>query len=172
MTIYFTSDFHFGHENIIRLVGRPFSNLEEMHGSLIRSVNARVGENDELYVLGDFSFKLKQAQAWAIRDEIKCKNVHLVCGNHDCGWVGTDAFKSVSDYRELKTDKGKIVLCHYPFASWNGMRRGAIHLHGHIHSNGTYNLNNLAERKRILDVGVDANEYRPVSLEEVFGMMS
>ena len=167
MTVYFTSDLHLGHENIIKFTDRPFGCLEEMHQTLIRNINDKVKADDELYILGDFSFKLKRSRALGIRSRIECKNLHLIRGNHDCGWSGTNAFRSVSDYLELKTTDSIFILCHYPFASWNGMRRGSIHLHGHIHSNGAHNRENLEKGRRIFDVGVDANEYKPVSIEDI-----
>jgi calcineurin-like phosphoesterase family protein len=54
-------------------------------------------------------------------------------------------------------DGVQLVLCHYPFRSWNGMHRGAVNLHGHSHGR----LKPLARQH---DVGVDARGYRPVML--------
>lgn len=179
---FFTSDLHLGHANIIRLAGRPFLDVDEMDRGLIRAINERVAPTDTLWVLGDFSFRIPVEEAYALRQEINCRDVRLVTGNHDKDWAGqpepySSCFSEVHELGHvLHLDKGavepprsrKVTLCHYPMASWDGSRHGAVHLHGHIHSVGSgYN-----ERMRSLgvlryDVGVDANGYAPVSLEEV-----
>ena len=55
--IYFTSDLHFGHDNIIRHTGRSFENAEEMDRILIKKWNQTVSSRDEVYILGDFTMK-------------------------------------------------------------------------------------------------------------------
>ena len=68
----------------------------------------------------------------------------------------------------LKIDRQKIVLSHYPMVDWQGMSHGSWHLHGHIHScGGAYNKFNLRQGLLRYDVGVDANSYAPVSLDEL-----
>ena len=184
MGIYFTSDLHLGHANAIEHTERPFSNVEEMNTELIANINKVVGEKDQLWILGDFSFGITRDEAKALRKKIKCKHVHLVYGNHDKNYDGLRVFESTQHYRELKTEYGKVVLFHYPISDWSSKHYGSIHLHGHIHSTGEYNRKNL-ERKadelfseghvareaslsyRIYDVGVDANHYAPVSLDYI-----
>jgi calcineurin-like phosphoesterase family protein len=84
---------------------------------------------------------------------------HLIAGNNDepatracAGWA------SVRDYAEIELDGRRLVLCHYPLRSWNGMGRGAINLHGHSHGR-------LAPLLRQFDVGVDARGFQPVGLD-------
>lgn len=169
MGIWFTSDLHLGHGNILRhQPNRPWDDVESMNEALIGNINELVSEQDVLYILGDFSFKVKQAQAMELREGIRCRNVHLVRGNHDCGWNGTSAFKTVTDYVELKTDSRKIVMSHYPFLEWNGSRRGwSVMLHGHQHNDAGYNEANIEAGILRFDVGVDANDFKPVSLDTV-----
>lgn len=54
--IYFTSDLHFGHRNVIRFDNRPFSSVEEMDAALIERWNQKVSNEDAVYVLGDLSW--------------------------------------------------------------------------------------------------------------------
>ena len=54
--IWFTSDLHLGHANILRLAGRPWEDVDRMNAALVTAINARVMPGDTLYVLGDFSF--------------------------------------------------------------------------------------------------------------------
>ena len=85
--IYFTSDTHFGHANVIRFAGRPWQTIEQMDAALAASINARVGMRDELWILGDFSYRLGRDKALAIRQSITCRRIHLVPGNHDRNWA-------------------------------------------------------------------------------------
>ena len=165
--IFLTSDPHFGHGNIIKYVSRPFDNVEEMDKTLIKNFNRVVGENDILYILGDFTMGGSHTKCMKYREQINCKHVHLILGNHDKRNMYYDYFESVQDYKELKMDGIKLCLSHYPFLSWNGKDRGSIMCHGHIHSNKRSNETNQWQGILRYDVGVDANDYEPVSIEEI-----
>ncbi len=186
--LYFTSDLHLGHENAIEFKHRPFANLEEMNQTLIQNINDTVSAADELWILGDFSFKINREEVRALRRQISCRHVHLIYGNHDKDYSSDHIFQSVQHYRELKTDYGRVVLFHYPILEWHAAHYGSILLHGHIHSTGDYNEENLKKKYsdrityghkaklddlglRIYDVGVDANNYRPISLERIAELM-
>lgn len=169
--IFFTSDTHFGHARVLEFTDRPYEAVGQMNDSLVDAVNSRVGEDDELYILGDYSFKMTVADAYGLRKKIACKRVHLVPGNHDKDWTQpavADAFIVEPTIRVLKVDGLKIVMSHYPMADWQGMSHGSWHLHGHIHSaGGAYNAFNREQGLLRYDVGVDANAYAPVSLDEL-----
>ncbi len=186
--IYFTSDLHLGHEKAIEFTNRPFTDLEDMNNTLIQNINDTVGKKDELWILGDFAYKLKRDEVRELRNRILCKNVHLVRGNHDKDYSKDAIFSSVQEYKELKTGYGRFILFHYPILRWNASHYGSVHLHGHIHSVGTYNELNLQTRYsdrypdyalpdpedlmlRIYDVGVDANNYKPVSIDQIAELM-
>jgi calcineurin-like phosphoesterase family protein len=87
-----------------------------------------------------------------------------------------DLFKSVSEYLYLdlripnskkEIDKYTIVCLHYPIASWNGMNDGVIHLHGHVHLPNHLRVAN----GKAMDVGVDGNHLKPISLDEILIIM-
>jgi calcineurin-like phosphoesterase family protein len=88
--LFFTSDTHFNHTNICQGVSkwadertcRPFQSLEQMNKQLVDNINSVVGEDDILFHLGDWSFGGKE-QIWEFRKQIRCKNIHLILGNHD-----------------------------------------------------------------------------------------
>jgi calcineurin-like phosphoesterase family protein len=86
--------------------------------------------------------------------------LHLVVGNHDHTRTRKHPrWLSVSPFEELKDEHFTlIVLCHYALETWNRSHYGTVHLHGHSHGS-------LPSRGRRLDVGVDAWDFRPVSLE-------
>ena len=169
--LWFTSDTHFGHANVLGFTGRPWSGIEAMNRGIITNINVRVMPGDELYVLGDFSFSITVQQALELRRQIRCRKVHLVRGNHGKDWsqpAVAGAFIVEQPICVLKVDGQKLVMSHYPMADWQGMSHGSWHLHGHIHSQGSsYNEANLRQGLQRYDVGVDANGYMPVSLAEL-----
>lgn len=170
--IWFTADTHFGHANVLRFTDRHerWNTIEQMDAGFVANINSCVAPGDDLYVLGDFSFKLDAEQARAIRERIRCKNVHLVPGNHDKDWTQDEVagtFIVEPPIVKLKSQGLKLMLCHYPMVDWEGLGHGSIHLHGHIHAPAAYNEWNRANRVLRFDVGVDANGYLPVSLGQV-----
>lgn len=167
--IYFTSDLHFYHENIIRICDRPFGSVEEMNEALIDNWNSTVMENDEVYILGDVTLKGAEDAMTVLRRLNGRK--YLVRGNHDLYTFKQGFDKSIfewsRDYYLLNFRKMRFVLFHYPIDDWNFMYYGAYHLHGHQHNKPEYNLGNLAKGIRKYDVGVEANSFKPVSIEDI-----
>lgn len=168
--IYFTSDQHFYHENIIKSVGRPFKNAEEMNRVLIAKWNERVLPEDEVYILGDISLKRYPAVS-AILAQLNGRK-YLVKGNHDyfagkANFAADLYFGWTKEYHELVWQDKTFVLSHCPLPEWNEMEQGAIHLHGHEHNSSEYNLQNKREGIFQYDVGVDANKMAPISIEEI-----
>lgn len=164
--IYFTSDTHFWHSNVIKYSNRPFDNIEQMNDVLIKNWNSVVKPEDQIWHLGDFSFA-NQEKTKEIFSRLNGK-INLVFGNHDQTLKKIANFKlynyveSYQDYKELRVNNQLYVLMHYPLLSWNKGHYGSYHLHGHSH--GTLNHLNTETR---LDVGVDNFNYTPVSIEEV-----
>jgi calcineurin-like phosphoesterase family protein len=172
--IYFTSDIHFGHESILRLCRRPFSTTEEMNETIIRNINRKVHKNDELYILGDFSFRSALRPEYYL-EQIRCKNIRLILGNHDvekeCEKSG--GFKWIKSYHEMNHNKTKLVLFHYPIFEWNGYHNNAIHLHGHTHNAEKERYHLIPQMgKRCINVGVDMNEFAPISMDEIFARVA
>jgi len=170
--IWFTSDTHYGHANIIKYCNRPFKDVEEMNQALITNYNSVVRPEDTVYHLGDFAF-MPVDKVLSILSRLN-GNKFLMFGNHDKvirGAVGAfkPKFHTISDYMEINVDGTKIVMCHYPMLTWNGSGRGSIMLHGHAHGNTNYG--HLKDAK-ILDVGVDCHNYFPLSADDMFRIMS
>lgn len=182
MKHWFTSDLHLGHSNIIQHCNRPFKDVEEMNEGLINNWNSVVAPGDMVYVLGDFFFFGKQ-KALDVASRLNGA-IGWIAGNHDKGHIKKKELLSRFEWIEklknirikchverhggiVEFDK-KIVLCHFPLLSWEGMSRGTWHLHGHCHGS-------LADKFKGLrmDVGVDCSpEYRPFSLLEVEEFMA
>ena len=168
--IYVTSDTHLGHANIIKHCNRPFSSVEEMNNILIQNINKIVKPSDTLYHLGDFVWwGCKEEQISNIRRQINCKNLHLIIGNHDEPILEKlqPHFSSISHIKEIKVNEQRIIMCHYAMRTWNQSHRGSYHLYGHSHGN-------LPDDNSILafDAGVDCHNFKPLSINEVFNIMT
>jgi calcineurin-like phosphoesterase family protein len=86
---------------------------------------------------------------------------HLVIGNNDQGaTVSQSGWRSTQHYAEMELDGTRLVLCHYPFRTWNGMYKGAYNIHGHSHGK-------LSKMTRQIDVGVDVWDFRPITLDHL-----
>lgn len=167
--IWFTSDTHFGHSNIVRLCHRPFPSIQEMDAMLIKNWNEVVASDDTVYVLGDFAYK----HSHSLESYVNQLNghVHLILGNHDRDSIDLyrHCFESVQDILYLKVEgiKEEIVLFHYPILSWKRRGRGAWHLYGHMHERKSP----VMEERLAYNVGVDTNKFYPISLEQLKPIM-
>jgi calcineurin-like phosphoesterase family protein len=160
MAVFFTADTHFGHGGALGLFRRPFASVQAMDEAIIQRWNETVAPADEVWHLGDFAVRRPAAEMARILAALHGK-VHLIAGNNDGPeTVSLRGLASVHQYVELEIEGVHLVLCHYPFRSWNRMARGAINLHGHSHGR-------LKRIRRQLDVGVDVWEFRPVPLDQI-----
>jgi calcineurin-like phosphoesterase family protein len=160
MAVFFTSDTHFGHAGARALYRRPFPSVPAMDAAMEERWNAVVGEADEVWHLGDFAIGLGAEAMAALLGRLHGRK-HLVAGNNDGPrTTGLAGWASVQPYAEIEVEGTGLVLCHYAFRSWRNMGRGWLNLHGHSHGR-------LAPMPRQVDVGVDAWEFRPVTLAEI-----
>lgn len=172
MKEYVTSDLHFGHKNIIKYENRPFKNIEEMDNAIINIWNKTVNKNDLVYILGDFSW-YKGNKTNEILNQLKGKKI-LITGNHDENFLkdmefNKNLFEEIIGYKEMKKNKTKIILCHYPIIDWNGKHHGSFHLYGHVHSiinEDTTYMKKLEKEYNCLNVGIDIHK-KLLDLEEI-----
>jgi len=162
--IWFTADLHFLHPKITNICSRPISK-EEHDEWLISRINEKVAKQHQLYILGDVSMGSK-TNTEPLLAKIKCKHKFLILGNHDKNLENSTSFVNISQIKNFTFNSPNypnihIVLCHYPIASWDRKVHGAFHLYGHTH-------NRFQNTGLSFDCGVDAQNYYPISLEEVF----
>ena len=171
--VYFTSDTHFGHENIIRYCNRPFRNAEEMNAELIRRWRETVPEDGVVFHLGDFAHG--NARLWNDILSALTGRKYLILGNHDMkalrqGYMGR--FEHVAQQMTIRVGGQAIVLNHNPFLCDGGSYRDVWQLFGHVHSGPASHTGLDHPRLKMLfplqyDVGVDNNDFRPISFAEV-----
>ena len=190
--IFFTSDWHIGHENSIKYDNRPFETLDEMHEALISRYNSTVPESGVCYFLGDIGNSTEGVRKVMSR----LNGTKVLClGNHDKGMstMYNCGFDVVLYNATIYIGEDMVTMSHCPLLgvyredttgmkggvegeNWHGESRpkhrmcsviddGQFHLHGHIHSP------NKGKSKKILgcqyDVGVGANKYTPVSISAI-----
>ena len=142
---YYISDQHFHHDNLNRCMDcRGFESGEAMNEYMISRWNSRVRPKDEVVILGDFCISPKGEDANAVLARLNGRK-YLVVGNHD-KYLNSKEFDAghfqwITPYRELKDQKRKVILSHYPIMCYNGQYRrdsGGIPrtymLYGHVHN--------------------------------------
>lgn len=167
--LYFCSDLHIHHKNIILYSQRPFSDVQDMNEALIKNWNAVVKPNDEVWDLGDFSFGTYE-QTCSVLKRLNGKH-NFVMGNHDKviiknkeNLISSGLVQSIQDYKEVKYGGKTLILFHFPIKSWNKKHHGSIHCYGHVHGA-------IPAFAKSIDVGIDnkeiTSEYRPISFDEL-----
>ena len=175
--VFFTSDTHFGHSNIIKYCARPFDTTNNMDEALINNWNAKVPKDGIVYHLGDFAWG--SINYWEkIREQLNGEII-LVYGNHDEKYLNNERmyklFKEVTPQKKIWINKIPIYMNHYPFLCFGGSYKGlgaTWQVYGHVHSNPRSEEG--LDHKRLVncfptqyDVGVDNNNFTPISFDEL-----
>ncbi len=189
MAVFWTSDLHFSHANVIRYCSRPFATVEEMNEALVRNWNEVVGPEDTVYCLGDFSLSFSAAQLFSKRLMGKKK---LVPGNHD--WCHPSHKKArgerIKDQIKAYEDLGwevlsifseydfegvaRVNVCHLPYrfdstddrhSDYRLVDDGRFLICGHVHEKWT-------KKGKMINVGVDRHNYRPISSSKVIELIN
>ena len=191
MNIFFTSDPHFGHENILKYEpqrGKLWSTIDEHDEALVKRWNNVVKPNDLVYVLGDVGFNRRNMTELIRR--LNGTKI-LILGNHDrlsnFQYLKM-GFACVFNEARIKVGKHHIVLSHYPYRKpwywkylpWRYLSpdnhkrphdHGLWLLHGHIHS-GVSGKGSWLKNGRMINVGVDKWNYTPVSINKLLEMIN
>lgn len=173
---YFTADSHFCHSNIIKYCKRPFANIAENDEEIIRRWNEKVPEDGIVFHLGDVAF----GDPERVDNILERLNgtIYLVIGNHDWRRVVNNhkwRFEMMTQQINMKIGKRHIILNHYPMLAFSGAWRGedaTYQLFGHVHTSPYTDEGLDQQRMKYLftsqyDVGVDNNNFTPISWKEV-----
>ena len=178
INIFFISDFHLFHKNVILSDNRkPFFNeynepdLNLMHETIINNWNLVVRKQDVVFYLGDLTFgKIEETKF--ILKQLNGK-IHFIMGNHDKlkEVENLTRFQSINDYVSLKIFSGDkkdnihFCLMHYPIFSWDKKYRGNYCIFGHSHHK--LDDNEFVKTNRMIDVGCNGINYTPISYKEI-----
>jgi len=176
--VFFTSDLHFRHGNIIKYCKRPFETVQDQTEKLIENWNKTVPDTATVFILGDFAFATKN-QWRGFLNRMTGKK-YLILGNHDrYEDIPTEMFEDIIDLAKvsikIKEHEWKtFILSHRPILCWEGSNDGSIMLYGHVHTCTNPEVDETIDSELIKlmpknswDVGVDNNNYTPVSVHEV-----
>lgn len=168
--IFFTSDLHIGHANIIKYCNRPYADVQEMSEQILKSWNGTVPEDADVFILGDVFFRISKYNQKLFMDKLNGRK-HLILGNHDrLSNLELSCYKHISSLDQIvikqrvedKHEYTTLVLSHYPLYSWAGITRGTFNLFGHEHNsipNSEYLLSQM-------DVGWDV-KLKPFSWTDI-----
>ena len=174
--VFFTSDTHFSHSNIIKYCDRPYASTDEMDADLIRRWNDKVGKNDIVFHLGDFGM-VNQKKLEEIVNKLNGR-IYLIRGNHDRSWNTDGMFELVRESMTVNIDGVIVHMSHHPLLNYGcevveGKR--LVQLYGHVHTREKMRpydkLRTAMTAWNQYDVGVDNNNYVPVSFIEVMDIV-
>jgi len=158
METWFIADTHFDHANVLLHNDRPWDTVEEMNEGLISNWNSMVDKRDRVFIVGDFAWKRHGFFINALRG----RKV-LIKGSHDKMRQEYYAcFEEVVQAKRIKLHGSVVYMIHCCPRIWPCSHYGSIALFGHSH--GRLVTHNLS-----FDVGVDANNYKPVPWSVVEG---
>lgn len=188
--IFFSSDQHFGHRNVVKFCNRPYDDEKVMGKALIENWNKVVGENDIIITMGDFFWFNDSQPIKKVVEQLNGK-IYIVLGNHDkreafrrCDPEKLTILDGISHIYLRCEDENRwyqktfeIVCSHYPLMTWAHRDRGAINLFGHIHSGwlrpaDDYDQDLPLWKGQQLDVGVDNQNFTPVVFEDVLSQLA
>lgn len=197
--IFFTSDQHYWHNNVIRYCARPHASVEEMNEAMVNGWNEVVDDSDTVYNLGDFSLAFRAVEVYPFR--LKGSKI-LVPGNHDfchsyhkksrnaeqrAKWTEKYKYFGFTVLPEQVTMEfpglGVVNLCHHPYADDSGRDEGD---HGDKyakwrpvddgkillcgHIHEKWKTRRSPKGSLMINVGVDQHGFKPVSLDEIISI--
>lgn len=189
--IFFTSDWHIGHKNVLNFMRRPFNNIKEMRDALVSNFNEIVTNEDIVFVLGDFLWFPSRTETLKIVKKLNGSHIYFIFGNHDSEdmydfavendpdritVLGDIARVLIEDNGHLYSDKKEIelFLSHYPLMTWPHRDKGSLNLFGHIHTSriecpeqSDFDMSLPFHDGLQYDCGVDWNHFKPIELKDV-----
>lgn len=173
--IWFSSDYHHSHKNIVKFTNRGLETTQENHDEWLREVhNSHVAKGDLIYLLGDLSFSKDVKEIVKFFKSLNGTKIVLK-GNHDRREVldvllKENAISWWGDYKEIKIGDTTACLFHFPISSWHKQNYGSVMCCGHCHGSASHLPG------KILDVGLDSSyiirqTHAPFSAEDVLEYM-
>jgi len=177
MTTFFWSDLHLGEKSQFVGTAREKFTAAEWDGMILDALNSKVQVRDRLILAGDIC-ESKRPGFW--RQQIRCKNIMVIRGNHDAGPEKLQRVFGVGNVRDMywtKIHGVYTVISHYQQLFWDRSHHGSYHLHGHLHDNRSEWTDKLIPGHRSLDIGPDSaynifREWRPFTERDIHDILS
>lgn len=158
---FFTADLHLSHANIIKYTNRPFKSIGEMNYRLIQNWNNRVSEDDVVFHIGDFCYKSSGTQSPKDFAKQLKGTIIFLRGNHD----NNNSLKTCIEDIRINLGGKNILLVHNPNETTWGFD---LCLVGHLHNRWLCKTMTFEKyRWDVFNVGVDVNQFRPVTINEI-----
>mgnify|MGYP005838659031 CR=1 FL=1 len=185
MNNWFSSDWHLGHEKILSLARRPYSNAQEMNNHILDIYKKTVKRGDNFYYLGDLAWKVDIIYDFfrKIFNYEKHHNFFWILGNHDLKFQNKlsnlpqlgkhlHIYNGIHEIKILDNEeKYRITLCHYPMITWNCSHFGAWQLYGHHHNDYSGDFQFLRDHNPSMgkqyNVAWDNNNYKFINFHEI-----
>lgn len=171
MAIFIVSDLHLGHDKPFIYGARGFENVEDMNETIIRKWNEVVGEEDDVFVLGDLV--MGSLENLRLLEELNGR-IHIVRGNHDTDsrWDFYQELPNVVEVGNslyLRYDGYKFYLSHYPTITTRAdvrkpLKKCLVNLCGHTHTKDPFEDWGIG---MIYHCEVDAHNCTPVRIEDI-----
>jgi calcineurin-like phosphoesterase family protein len=180
--VFFTSDTHFGHNNILKFCQRPWADIKAHNAGIVELWNSVVGPDDIVFHMGDVCWFNSRHETYKLLKQLN-GHIYIVLGNHDT----EDQFELCAQRMPNFTVLGdttvlflrgvegypqtlEIVLNHYPLMTWSHRDRTALQFFGHIHSGPRSTCKfdcDLPLYSYQYDVGCDNNDYTPIEIRDL-----
>ena len=167
MKKFYISDMHLFHEDVLKSSDRPYETIQDMHNDILIKWNKKVSRNDIVHIIGDVSSPKNQCDVKKVVDFLKLLNGNkiLIIGNHDRESIKNYEFRKcfieIKEYARKRDGNRNVILFHCPLESWEGQKKGYIHLHGHTHKD------KISEIENRYNVGVDVRDFEPRTIDEL-----
>lgn len=164
---WFSSDFHFGHGNILKYDNRPFDTIQKHDAILLNTLQTLITPGDVFFFLGDFALAPLAYMDWLISNIPGEK--FFIRGNHDKK-ATIKLYNKYGTYLgeqcKIAINSQKIILNHYAMLTWDEAHRGSWQLHGHSHGDLKYPY-----QHKQLDVSINIWNYKPIKFNEIKKIM-
>lgn len=163
--VWFISDLHLAHKNIIKYCSRPFDNVNQMNEILIQNWNKKIGVKDRVFVLGDFALCGKD-KIIEFGNQLKGRKI-LILGNHDGASLSTyynAGFEMVSKFPIIFQDF--FILSHEPI-EFLPLNTPFVNIFGHVHNDMRF----PTITPRGACVSVERWNYMPVEFNQLISLI-
>lgn len=166
--IFFISDLHLFHTNVIKYCNRPFSNIIDMNKHILDCWNNTISKDDTVYFLGDFALgECHKEDVYREYSRLLNGNMYFLKGNHDQSYNNLTKYFTCIRAGYIVDYKGyHFILSHYPLPD-EEIPDGFFNIHGHIHNTSYNKLNSIFNLDYHINISADAINFTPMFIDNI-----